>query len=271
MSTRRVILFVLLGLIGLGMLTGIAALILPRNTLPDELLITIAVSGLYALGLLLVFSVGARMGRTRWAALIATAVSFVGYMVLIWFDNVIPWPVTDRIARGSTVALVIAFALAQRLMLVPLRPRAMVGRIACRAGLIAGAVCALFICVLLVFNELIEFEELAARLLGVVAIVAAGGTIGAGIVWFFERKPEHEDPGLLGEGVPVRLTCPRCAGPIEARSNREARCEGCRLKVRVEIDEPRCACGYLLYQLTGDTCPECGKSVPEADRWGVPA
>jgi rRNA maturation protein Nop10 len=35
----------------------------------------------------------------------------------------------------------------------------------------------------------------------------------------------------------------------------------------VEVEEPRCACGYLLYQLAGDTCPECGRAVAAEDRW----
>lgn len=271
MSTRRLILLVLLGLIGLGMLTGIAALLLPRNTLPEELLITITIAGLYALGLLVVFSTGPRMVRTRWLALLGAAASFVGYEVVLWFDNAIHWETRNTIVSWSTVALVLAFAMTQRLMLVPLRPRVLVGRVAQRAGLIAGAITASMLAAVMVFEDSIPFEELYVRLLGIAAIVAAGGTIGTGIVWFFERKPEHDEPGVLGEGVPISLTCPRCAGPIQARSNREARCEGCRLKVRVEIDEPRCACGYLLYQLTGDTCPECGKSVPEAERWGAPA
>ena len=271
MSMRRLILMVLLGLIGLGMLTGIAVLLLPRNTLPDELLATIAISGLYALGLLVVFSAGARMVRTRWIALAGTAASFAGYMVVLWFEGVLGWQTVERVMRGSTVALVLAFAMTQRLLLVPLKPRVPAGRAARRAGLIAGGVTALMAAWGLVFVDWIWNEELYARLLGVAAIVGAGGTIGAGIVWFFERRPEHDEPGVLGEGVPVRLTCPRCAGPIEARSNREARCGGCRLKVRVEIEEPRCACGYLLYELVGSVCPECGKEVPEADRWAAPA
>ncbi len=270
MSTRAVLLLVLLGLIGLGMLIGIAAMVLPRNTLPEELLFSIIVSGLYALGLLVVFSVGARMSRTRGVVLAAAALSFAGYMALIWFDGTMGWPASDWVMRVSTTALVVGFALAQRLMLVPLKLRAFPGRLARRAGLISGAITAGLLCALLLFEHLLFDSELFTRLLGVAAIVAAGGTIGAGLVWFFERRPEHDEPGLLGEGVPVRLTCPRCAGTIEARSNREARCDGCRLVVRVEVEEPRCACGYLLYQLTADTCPECGKPIPEGDRWRVP-
>ncbi len=267
MSVRQLLLFILLGLIGLGVLTGIAALVLPRNTLPDELLISIAVSGMYALGLLVVFSAGPRMTRTRWIAIAAAAVSFAGYMTIIWADSLLGWQGSDRLARGSTVALVVGFAMAQRLMLVPLRLRPVPGGLARRAGLIGGAITAGMICAVLIYEDMFGMEELYVRALGVAAIIAAGGTIGAGIVWFFERRPEHEEPGLLGEGVPVETVCPRCRAMIRGRSNRECRCEGCRLKVRVEVEEPRCSCGYLLYQLVGDTCPECGKAVPVGDRW----
>lgn len=267
MSVRQVLLFVLLGLIGLGVLTGIAALVLPRNSLPEELLITIAVSGLYALGLLVIFSVGPRMVRTRWAALGAAALSFGGYMVALWADPLMSWDVTDRLMRGSTSALIVGFALVQRLMLVPLALRPFPGGWARRAGLIGGAITGAMLVIMLVFDGMFGHEEFYVRVMGIAAIIAAGGTIGAGIVWFFERRPEHEEPGLLGEGVPVELACPRCGAAIRGRSNRECRCEACRLKVRVEVEEPRCACGYLLYQLAGDTCPECGRAVAAEDRW----
>ena len=38
----------------------------------------------------------------------------------------------------------------------------------------------------------------------------------------------------------------------------------------IEFEEPRCDCGYLLYRLVGDTCPECGRAVPLSSRWVEP-
>ena len=37
--------------------------------------------------------------------------------------------------------------------------------------------------------------------------------------------------------------------------------------MKIEIEEPRCACGYLLYRLEGDSCPECGAMVTAGVSW----
>ncbi len=39
-------------------------------------------------------------------------------------------------------------------------------------------------------------------------------------------------------------------------------CKACGLRIEVRAEEPRCRqCGYLLYRLTSDTCPECGTPI----------
>ena len=48
-----------------------------------------------------------------------------------------------------------------------------------------------------------------------------------------------------------------------------AKCGSCGLRIRITVEEPRCSCGYLLYRLEGDTCPECGREIPEQDRWAA--
>lgn len=254
------------------MLAAIGAVVFPSGYVSLEVVLTVVMTGLYGLGALLVSAIPARKTRTRAACLITAGLSFAGYLGLIWLSGSMSWTVSDWVHRISGSALIVSLALAQRLILIPLPIRSTVGRVARRAGLIAGASGAAFACVeIILMPDGVIPDQLVAQLLMVAVIVAVGGSIGAGVVWFGDRKPEHADPGLLGAGVAVKLDCPRCGGPIEARSNREARCGGCRLKVRVEVDEPRCVCGYLLYELVGAVCPECGKDVPEADRWAAPA
>jgi hypothetical protein len=56
------------------------------------------------------------------------------------------------------------------------------------------------------------------------------------------------------------LSCPRCRSNVTAGA-KEARCGACDLRFRLEIIEERCTgCGYSLYGLTMDRCPECGTS-----------
>ncbi len=272
MSNRAVLLVVGLGLIGLGMLTGIATLVLPANTLPPELIWTVTVVGMYAIGAMVVITAAGRARRTRHVCLGFAAVSLAVFIGTIWMPSSVPWTTQEWITRIGVIALVISLSLLHRMVLGRLQPRSSVGWWSRFVGMAAGLVGTIMIVTMLLLEDYLwgvyDLEEMVMRSLGVVMIVAAGATISAGLVWFFERRPEHEEPGLLDEGVPVSLTCPRCATAISARSRRESRCPGCRLLVRVEVEEPRCSCGYLLYQLPGDTCPECGKPVRDEDRWG---
>lgn len=271
--SRRTLLTAAVALIGLAMLIGLAVIVMPEGTFPYELLGTIAMAGGYALGGTVALSVGPRMRRTRAACLLAAGLSFVGYTLVIWCDTYWSWAITDAIMRAATGLLIVALALMQRLALVPLRPAAFVGRVAQRAGLIGGAVLAGMLLVVLVFGDPPRWldEMLYVRFMGAVGVFAAGGTLASGVVRLIEGKPDNDESGVLGAGVPVRLGCPRCGSPVDARANRETRCGACRLRVRVEVEEPRCQCGYLLYRLPGDTCPECGRAIPPEDRWSPPA
>lgn len=58
----------------------------------------------------------------------------------------------------------------------------------------------------------------------------------------------------------VTLTCPRCER-IQPIRRPGGKCEECGLNIRIDFDEPRCSCGYLLFGLTSDACPECGRSI----------
>lgn len=60
--------------------------------------------------------------------------------------------------------------------------------------------------------------------------------------------------------TPIEMTCPSC-GERGTFVNGPARCPACRFRMLIEIEEPRCLCGYLLYRLTGERCPECGRTV----------
>jgi hypothetical protein len=59
----------------------------------------------------------------------------------------------------------------------------------------------------------------------------------------------------------LQLTCPAC-GAEQTLPSGLVRCSSCRFSLRIELGEPRCECGYLLYRLAGATCPECGRAVP---------
>lgn len=104
------------------------------------------------------------------------------------------------------------------------------------------------------------------RMTGVLAILAACGTVVTPILALIEKLQRKASVESLPMKVWVTLTCPRCKTQQQLRTG-PAKCTSCGLRITVEVQEPRCECGYQLYRLESDRCPECGREVPETDRW----
>lgn len=64
----------------------------------------------------------------------------------------------------------------------------------------------------------------------------------------------------------VRFACPGCTTAQESGRGVH-RCANCGTRVAIQIDEPRCRCGYTLFRLSADRCPECGLFIEDADRY----
>jgi len=59
----------------------------------------------------------------------------------------------------------------------------------------------------------------------------------------------------------IHLRCPRCESDQHALIG-DAVCTNCQLQIFTRVTEPQCpACGYNLYKLTSNRCPECGADV----------
>ena len=83
-------------------------------------------------------------------------------------------------------------------------------------------------------------------------------------------KPRAQTAESIVTKVALEFSCPRCRAEQQLPIGL-VRCSECGFALLIEIQEPRCACGYLLYQLRGETCPECGRKVAETDRWAAEA
>jgi len=104
-------------------------------------------------------------------------------------------------------------------------------------------------------------------------IVTAALMVLVAALWWLDREragaPDAVDsPDGLRHGVEVAVECPRCRTQCALRSNRRQRCSGCGLDIRVELREPRCACGYLLSNIQAPMCPECGVLLTRDQQWG---
>jgi hypothetical protein len=120
-----------------------------------------------------------------------------------------------------------------------------------------------------IYSFLFEFNtvhvEWATRSASGAAIVAACGSLALIVLTLMNRKVEtpFAVPGAL-EATAMDIVCPRCHTPQHVPFG-ESVCKSCDLQFSIKVTEPRCAaCGYLLYQLTGNKCPECGAPLGAA-------
>lgn len=271
MNRKKLLLGISLALLGAATIAGIASVLMPARFIDDDLIATAMIVGGYALGGLVLVSIGGTQRVLVRFCAATLALSMVAYISMIWADRFVSWKTRDAVLQWGTVSLMLGILLAHRILIVPLRAPNSVATISKRTALISAGILFVLLSYAITRQGFERYEEIAVRIVGVTAIVLVASTIAAGIIAMLAPKPGEDEPGLLEGTIGVDLTCPRCQLPIQARSNREARCDGCRLKVRVEVEEPRCACGYLLYQLESDTCPECGKPIDPDDRWQQPA
>ena len=113
-------------------------------------------------------------------------------------------------------------------------------------------------------------EQWFFRIIAASAVVIGAGTLAQPVLIRIAGTTPNES-AIRGRRAKVALGCPRCGAPCELETNTDAKCSACHLSIRVEVDEPRCACGYLLFGLETASCPECGAAVSESARWkGVP-
>jgi hypothetical protein len=200
--------------------------------------------------------------RTVILLLLATA---LWWSVFIWIVGDEPLgPLIERLARAGGTLAFAAFGLlfiGQLLAIETQRPAFWwAGRvIAVDIGVFAAAM------TMLVWTEWWKPWDDA---MAVASIFWGLGTLAAmSVLRTLVRRQKKKPPA---DSVPSRLrlglTCPRCGAEQELPTGL-VRCGSCRQTLVVEVEEPRCECGYLLFRLEGDRCPECGREIPPAQRW----
>ena len=259
---------------------GIWALLLPGfGRSQERILITSLVFGAYSvLALACASAMEKRLrlkGRTvaMWIGIAASAFALLLWLSVVW--EVAQWfgsrwggqmyfrseETVAKVAGTATVAAACA-AHAGLLSMLPLR------RSAFAAVRIATIVCAIVLGILgtaVMWSE--NLDNTFERIIGVMAILAACGTVVTPILARIEHL--RPAPETLPSRIEVRVFCPRCGSAQQIVANRDGGCASCGLRLRIEVEEPRCECGYLLYNLTGNQCPECGEAIPSAERWAA--
>jgi len=193
------------------------------------------------------------------------------WLALIWLDhaNVLGWRNEGRIARvGGTLTTLGVAGMVHALALWPAAKStpAQLARVGSR---LFGWLSAGILCFMIIADE---WMDEGGKAFAVFLVASAGCTVALFILDRLASADmvEHGD-SAMGARVPVALTCPRCAGAVEVRTNTDGACPSCGLRLRVECEEPRCDCGYLLHGLTGEVCPECGKPIKTSQGWTATA
>jgi hypothetical protein len=191
------------------------------------------------------------------AAMAALLAAMAGWAVLIAraasedrLENVLPL----KLALTATV-LGAGLPLLGHLLTHPDRRRALVAlRRALGIWLIAG------LASLLLFMWSVWWQSRWIAL----AVVAALATLGAAasglalVACTARLRAWARTRETLPRTLHLTLTCPAC-GLEQSLPQGPVRCGRCDCAMVIAIEEPRCACGYLLYRLQGDQCPECGR------------
>lgn len=271
-NARSAAMWTMLAVIGACGLLGVVAIMAPSRFIDEDLLIAAFVTGLHALGAMVLIAIGRDQARLLLGSLVTLLGSMAIFLGLIFFSGSVHWEVERVLGKVGAALIATSVVLGHRMLVRPMlahHGRAVGVRVVKRTALISTPIAAGLLIGMLFLDPYFNGDEIAVRIFGVALVISACSTLALGGMGLLMGKDDGADPGLLGSGVAIALTCPRCSTAVEARSGRERRCDGCRLRIRVEIDEPRCACGYLLYELESDTCPECGRAVPEEDRWSA--
>lgn len=270
-NARTVALWTMLAVIGACGLLGVVAVVAPSRYIDERVMIAAFMIGFHALGAMILISISRDQSRFLAAALASLMSSMAIFTTLVVFESRIHWETQELVSKIGVVFIIATIAIGHRMLVAPLlthRRDAPLVRILKRTSLIATPITGVVLVVALYSSDWVVREEVFLRVFGVGLIVSACSTLALGAMSMLIGKPGEDEPGLLGKRIPVDFTCPRCAQPVHATCGSETRCGSCKLKIVVKVEEPRCSCGYLLYQLESDTCPECGKAINPDDRWG---
>ncbi len=97
---------------------------------------------------------------------------------------------------------------------------------------------------------------------GTLGVILGAGTVQA-VHSRMEKRAVPDDQRALPVKAALFFHCPICGTKQSHRPGPIRRCIHCRQAMLIELNEPRCECGYLIYRLATSTCPECGRDLSD--------
>lgn len=224
----------------------------------------------------LVAALVADHGRFPRAMRASTVVGWVGvavWLFMIWFESAFDWRDREVIARiGGAFTLCAVWGIFSG---VTLAPRSSGSAVVAVRWTVFGlsTFWAAFGEFALAQPDVAEWirdtligQQWSGRIIGASAVMVGAGSLAQPVMLRLSASKEGEG-AIRGRRARVSLGCPRCGAACALETNTDGACPACKLSIRVEVDEPRCSCGFLLYGLDSPACPECGAMIPEALRW----
>jgi hypothetical protein len=267
MKLYQALLWTMIGSLALTALLGVWALLMPvAGRLQEEVLLSCLLIGLYSLP---AFGCAIVLHRRRdrpimWLG-IGTAVITLGiWLVGIWTHRT-SWILPDELFKVGFMLTTVSLWAAHFGLLRLAAFQSGWSKMVRAATVVLGAILAVTI-IIGIWTE--PRDDWFFRLLGVLAILTVCGTIVTPILALIDVIAARGGRESLPSSLKIALTCPRC-GSSERIVAGAGRCASCGLRIAIDVEEPRCACGYLLHKLQGENCPECGRTIPAADRWHI--
>lgn len=276
MRLRKAFLWSMIVSLCLAALLGIAALLLPSwARYDDEILISTLLFGLYSLLALCcaIVQEKRRLVGWMWIGIGAAAVALPIWLVMLWFDSSIHWTVDEQLAKTAGSFTTISVLIAQCGLLILPRLDGPLAGFARKATIIVSiALACTLICMYWWFEWIDNYidDDILVRGMGVMGILAACGTVVTPIIWKVQAVHRVESAVSIPSHLHINIKCPRCHTQQELLAG-PSKCAQCGLRITIDVEEPRCTCGYQLYRLESEHCPECGREIPESDRWAAQA
>ena len=256
-QTQRTLLFCFIGSIVCCGLTGIYVLILGSFGWLEErvLLSTIAVGLASILGMASVVA----WERRRWhpigpVAMLAVACAFALALTAIWLEPT--WRMKP-FWKGFWISCVQAVAFSHVALLAMARLRRSYEWV--RYATIIAIVLLAGQFVATIFEMRMMPPQLWFRVMGINAILVVCGTLTTPILHRVSAIRKHEE--IQTTVLELSLTCPRCRQTQSLPVGRSV-CVKSALKFSIDIEEEHCSkCGYPLFGLQSEVCPECGTPI----------
>ncbi len=268
-TTRRGLWIVFLICVGLLAATAVMPMVIPRiGSFGESIVATIALVA--GVTILLLANIANWQRRQVRIFSILGALSALGALFstnrLIWYSypqsmSQLQWQQLRDVYRIASISWTLAGSLTLHGLLTHARlPGALIAiRYATHACVWAVAGLLLYATLELQAVLYLGSTHTLFRLGGALCVTGLFGII-ATVVLHKQYAIRSPTPAPLAEQR-ITLTCPGC-GRSQTVGIGQSTCPACRLQFRIEVEAPTCAtCGYLLFQLASDVCPECGSAV----------